>query len=177
MHRQTSSGRSSAVSRSIHKSQTFSFRAGKGLSNDILVLKIDWQMTLQCLWRCRAASVFDQSRNRCVGKLPEGAVSPFLVRFTKPKHARLKQKKIFPATSWFRKLTKKWRCSARSKLPVETGNRSTTTRSVLGFCFRATATKITTGQVAAASQSIDPALRGYGKALFSARTRRRSETK
>ena len=51
MRRQTSSGRCSAVSRSIHKSKTCSFRAGKDLSNDILVLKIDWQMTLQCLWR------------------------------------------------------------------------------------------------------------------------------
>ena len=154
------SGRSSAVSRSIHKSKTFSFRAGKGLSNNILVLKIDWQMTLQCLWRCRAASVFDQSRNRCVGKLREGAVSPFLVRFTKAKHARLEQKKIFPATSWFRKSTKKWRCSARLKLPVETGNRSTSQRAnhdTLSFgllCFGATATKITTGQVKAYQNTI-----------------------
>ena len=41
MRRQTSSGRCSAVSRSIHKSKTCSFRAGKDLSNDILVLKID----------------------------------------------------------------------------------------------------------------------------------------
>ena len=44
------------------------------------------------------------------------------------------------------------------------------------LCFGATATKRTTGQVAAASQSIAPALRGYGKALFSAR-KRRSETR
>ena len=47
MRRQTSSGRCSAVSRLIHKSKTCPFRAGKDLSNDILVLKINWQMTLQ----------------------------------------------------------------------------------------------------------------------------------
>ena len=125
MRRQTSSGRCSAVSRSIHKSKTCSFRAGKDLSNDILVLKIDWQMTLQCLWRCRAASVFDQSWNRCVGKLPANAVQPFLARFTKAKYARLEQEKIFSAIFSVWKSTKKWRCSARLKLPAETGNRST----------------------------------------------------
>ena len=43
MRRQTSSGRCSAVSRSIHKSKTCSFGAGKDLSNDILVLKNDWK--------------------------------------------------------------------------------------------------------------------------------------
>ena len=41
MRRQTSSGRCSAVSRAIHKSKTCSFRTGKDLSNDSLVLKID----------------------------------------------------------------------------------------------------------------------------------------
>ena len=70
MHVETSnrSRRSSAVSRSIHKSKTFSFRAGKGLSNDILVLKIDWQMTLQSGLSLRsiAKSMRRQtSRGRC----------------------------------------------------------------------------------------------------------------
>ena len=88
MRQQTSSGRCSAISRSIHKRKTCSFRAGNDLSNDILVLKIDWQMTLQCLWRCRAASVFDQSWNRCVGKLRANAVQPFLARFTKARSFR-----------------------------------------------------------------------------------------
>ena len=120
MRRQTSSGHCSAVSRSIHKIKICSFRAGKDLSNDILVLKIDWQMTLQCLWRCRAASVFDQSWNRCVGKL-----QPFLARSTKAKYVRLEQEKIFPAIYSVWKSTKKWRCSARLKLPAETGHRST----------------------------------------------------
>ena len=137
MRRQTSSGRCSAVSRSIHKSKTCSFRAGTDLSNDILVLKIDWQMTLQCLWRCRAASVFDQSWNRCVGKLRANAVQPFLARFTKAKYVRLEQEKIFPAIYSVWKSTKKWRCSARLKLPAETGNRpvhdQSTTRSSSGF--------------------------------------------
>ena len=44
----------------------------------------------------RAASVFGQSRNRCVGKFRTAAVRPFLVRFTKTKHARFDQDKIFP---------------------------------------------------------------------------------
>ena len=136
MRRQTSSGRCSAVSRSIHKSKTFSFRARKDLNNDILVLKIDWQMTLQCLWRCRAASVFDQSWNRCIGKLRANALQPFLARFTKAKHARLEKKKIFPAISSVWKSTKKWRCRACLKLSAEAGNRSTspktTTRSNSG---------------------------------------------
>ena len=123
MRRQTSSGRCSAVSRLIPKSKTCSFRAGKDLSNDILVLKINWQMTLQCLWRCRAASVFDQSWNRCVGKLRANAVQAFLARFTKAKHACLEQEEVFPAISSVWKSTKKWRCSARLKLPMETGNR------------------------------------------------------
>ena len=131
MRRQILSGRCSAVSRSIHKSKTCSFRAGKDLSNDILVLKIDWQMTLQCLWRYRAASVFDQSWNRCVGKFRANAVQPFLAWFTKAKYARLEQEKIFPAISSVWKSTKKWRWSARLKLPAETGNRST--RSSSGF--------------------------------------------
>ena len=110
MRRETLSGRCSAVSCSIHKSKTCSFRAGKDLSDDILVLKIDWQMTLQCLWRF-AASVFDQSWNRCVGKLWANAVQPFLARFTKAKHARLEHEKIFPAISSVWTSTKKWRCS------------------------------------------------------------------
>ena len=131
MRRQTSSGRCSAVSPSIHKRKTCSFRTGKDLSNDILILKIDRQMTLQCLWRCRAASVFDLSWNRCVGKLRANAVQPFRARFTKAKYARLEQEKIFPAISLVWKSTKKWRWSARLKLPAETGNRST--RSSSGF--------------------------------------------
>ena len=125
LRRQTSSGRCSAVSRSIYNSKICSFRAGRDLSDHILVLKIGWQMTLQCLWRCRAASVFDQSWNRCVGKLRANAVQPFLARFTKAKYARLEQETIFPAISSVWKSTKKWRCSARLKLLAETGNRST----------------------------------------------------
>ena len=116
MHRQTSSGRCSAVSRSIHKSKTCSFRAGKDLSNDILVLKIDWQMTLQCLWRCRAASVFDQSWNRCVGKFRANAVQPFLARLIKAKYARLEQEKIFPAISFGLKIDKKMTLECPSKV-------------------------------------------------------------
>ena len=101
MRRHISSRRCSALSCLIYKSKAWSFRAGKDLSNDILVLKIDRQMTLQCLWRCRAASVFDQSRNRSVGKLRADAVWLFLARFTKAKYARLEQEKIFPATFGF----------------------------------------------------------------------------
>ena len=39
-------------------------------------------------------AVFNQWRNRCVGKLRADAVQPFLVQFTKAKHARLEQEKI-----------------------------------------------------------------------------------
>ena len=58
------------------------------------------------------ASVFDPSRNRCVGKLRAGGVHPFPVQFTKAKHASLEQEKIFPMKSWFWKSIDKWLCSA-----------------------------------------------------------------
>ena len=130
MRHQISSGRCLAVSPSIHKSEGCSFRTGKDLSNDILVLKIDWKMILKCLGRCRAASVFDQSRNQCDGKLWPEAVRPFLVRFPKAKHTRLEQETIFPTTSWVWKSTDNWRCNARPKLPAERGNRSTSPQRV-----------------------------------------------
>ena len=161
MRRQTSSGRCSGVSRLTHQSKTCSFKVGKDLFNDILVLKIDRQMTLQCLWSWRAASVFDQSWNRCVGKLRADAVWPFLARFTKAKHARLEQKMIFTRTSWCWKSTHKWRSSDRPNLLAETGNRLTSpwrvNHDTLSLGFSASLRqprKKTTGQVAAASQSI-----------------------
>ena len=148
--------------------------------------------TLDSLWDCcRAASDYGQARNRCVGKLRTAAVRPFLVRFTKPKHPRLDQDKIFPTIYWVLKSTEKWRRSARSKLPAGIGTvldrpvpeRAQATLIIGLLCFAATTTKITTGQVAAASQSIARALRRcaralrrYGKASFSA-GKRRSETR
>ena len=78
--------------------------------------------TLDSLYHCfRAASVFGQSRNRCVGKLRTAAVWSFLVRFTKTKHARLDQDTIFPTIYWVWRSTEKWRRSARSKLPAGIG--------------------------------------------------------
>ena len=124
MRRQTSSGRCSAVSRSIPKSKTWvvqsrqrSFQWYLGFenrsTNDAAV-----RLTL-------VASVFDQSRNRWVDKLRAGAVQPFLVWFTTEKHARLEQEKIFPMIPWFWKSIDKWRCSAShaAERPQSSNNR------------------------------------------------------
>ena len=55
MRRQISNGRRSAVSRPIHKNKTCSFRSGQGLSNDIMGLKIDREMTPQCQFKFTGA--------------------------------------------------------------------------------------------------------------------------
>ena len=137
MRQQTSSGRCWAVSHSIHKRKTCSFWPGKALSNDILVLKIDRKMTPQCLWRCRAASVSDQWRNRCVGKLRADAVRPF--NSQKKNILVYNRKRYFQRQGRFENRLKKRRCSALPKLPAETDIDQpvhkvlTTTCSVLGF--------------------------------------------
>ena len=108
MLRQTSSGRCSAVSRSIHKSKTWVVQSRQRSlqwylgfenrsTNDAAV-----PLTLSAL----SHSEIDVSANFA------GAVQPFLVRFTKAKHARLEQEKIFPMISWVCKSIDKWRCSA-----------------------------------------------------------------
>ena len=141
MRWQTSGRRCSAVSRSIHRSETCSFRAGKALFNDILVLNIDWEMTLQCLWRYRAAERPPSSINGEIDGSATFERNLFgrLSRFAKEKHARLEQEKIFPTTSSV------WQSTGNDAgVPVQSYLRKpaidrpvhkelTKTRSVLGF--------------------------------------------
>ena len=109
MRRQTSSGRCSAVSRSIHKTKTCSFRAGNDLSNDILVLKIDWQTTLQWFWHCSDSDAAEGPQSSINREIDASAIfeRTLLSQFTKAKHARIQQEKIFPAISSVWELTKK----------------------------------------------------------------------
>ena len=81
--------------------------------------------------------------------------------FTKAKHARLDQEKIFPTIDWVWKSTEKMtpQCPFKVTGGDRYGNRSTGpwTQATLIFglfCFAATTIKMTTGQVVAASQSI-----------------------
>ena len=139
MRRQISSGRCSAVFRSIHKSsRKRSFQrhldCENRLTNDAAV-----PLTL-------VASVFDRSRNRWVGKLRAGAIQPFPVRFTKAKHARLEQEKIFPMIFWLRKLIDKINDAAVS-LTLQSG---LSLRSTVKSMRRQTSSK----RCSAASRSI-----------------------